>query len=73
MINGIRTIYPGGLNKGFVLKFCVKHETPVEGQINQNVILSVITKNTIILNHLFARWNTWNQNNCVQIIYITKE
>ena len=36
MVNGIRTIYPRGLSKGFGLKFCVgsrvRHETPEEGR-----------------------------------------
>ena len=36
MVNGIRTIYPHGLNKELSWKFCVGsqvcHETPEEGQ-----------------------------------------
>ena len=36
MVNGIRTIYPCGLNKGFNLKFClesrVQHEAAQEGR-----------------------------------------
>ena len=36
MVNGIRTIYPSRLNKGFGLKFCVdsqdRYETAEEGQ-----------------------------------------
>ena len=36
MVNGIRTIYPDGLNEGYSLKFClgpqVQCETPVEDQ-----------------------------------------
>ena len=36
MVNGIRTIYPHKLNKGFNSKFCigswVQHYTPEEGQ-----------------------------------------
>ena len=36
MVNGIRTLYPHGLNKGYGSKFCVgsqvHHEAPEEGQ-----------------------------------------
>ena len=36
MVNGIRIIYPSGLNKGISLKFCVgsrvQHEIPEEDQ-----------------------------------------
>ena len=36
IINGLRTIYPCGLDKGFSLKFCVgsrvQHEPPEQGQ-----------------------------------------
>ena len=34
MVNEIRTVYPGGLNKEFVLKFCEGYrvwQTPEEG------------------------------------------
>ena len=36
MVNGIKTIYPRGLNKGFGSNFCVGsqvwHESPEEGR-----------------------------------------
>ena len=35
MVNGIRTIYPCGLNKGFEWKLCmsrIRHEPPEEGR-----------------------------------------
>ena len=55
MVNGIRTIYPSGLNKGISSKLCVwtrefdmKHLNKAEGRIGQNIVSITMKMKTIV-------------------------
>ena len=58
MVNGIRTVYPRGLNKGFAQKFRVGYQ--IQQEISEEVWWAHQTKH--------CEYNDKDENNCPNIL-----